>query len=110
MPELEVPPPPPRPRAMEEGAFRALVGNVRNESFADSQLTVVEQAAGRNWFRVGQIKGLIDLVPFSATKLRVLELCAPHIVDGENAFALYDAFTFSADKEQARHILRRHGI
>jgi Ricin-type beta-trefoil lectin domain/Domain of unknown function (DUF4476) len=110
MPELEVPPPPPRPRAMEEGAFRALVGNVRNESFADSQLTVVEQAAGRNWFRVGQIKSLIDLVPFSATKLRVLELCAPHIVDGENAFALYDAFTFSADKEQARHILRRHGI
>jgi hypothetical protein len=110
MPELEVPPPPPRPRAMEEGAFRALVGNVRNESFADSQLTVVEQAAGRNWFRVGQLRSLIDLVPFSATKLRVLELCAPHIVDGENAFALYDAFTFSADKEQARHILRRNGI
>ena len=64
------------PRAMEDGAFRALVGNVRNESFSDSQLAVVEQAAGRNWFRVGQIKSLIDLVPFSATKLRVLELCA----------------------------------
>jgi hypothetical protein len=114
-PELPGPPaamvpPAPRPRAMEEGAFRALVGNVRNESFSDSQLTVVEQAAGRNWFRVGQIKSLIDLVPFSATKLRMLELCAPHIIDSENAFALYEAFTFTADKEQARHILRRNGI
>jgi hypothetical protein len=110
MPEMEVPPAPSRPRAMEEGAFRALVGNVRNESFSDAQLAVVEQAAGRNWFRVGQIKSLIDLVPFSATKLRVLELCAAHIVDGENAFGLYDAFTFTDDKEQARHILRRNGI
>jgi hypothetical protein len=108
-PEVEAPSPP-RPRAMEEGAFRVLVGNVRNESFSDSQLTVVQQAAGRNWFRVGQVKSLIDLVSFSATKLRVLEMCAPHIVDGENAFSLYDAFTFSADKEQARHILRRNGI
>ncbi len=103
-------PRPPRPRAMDEGTFRALVGNVRNESFSDAQLTIVEQAAVRNWFRVGQIKSLIDLVPFSATKLRVLELCAPHIVDGENAFNLYDAFTFTADGEQARHILRRNGI
>jgi hypothetical protein len=107
---MEVPPPPPRPRAMEEGSFRALVGNVRNESFSDSQLTVVAQAATRNFFRIAQVKALIDLVAFSATKLRVLELCAPHIVDGENAFALYDAFAFSADKEEARHILRRNGL
>jgi len=109
-PEQETPAPPPRPRAMEEGAFRALVGNVRNESFSDSQLTVVEQATARNFFRIAQVKALIDLVSFSATKMRVLELCAPRIVDGENAFALYDAFTFSADKEQARSILRRNGI
>jgi hypothetical protein len=109
MPELEVPPPP-RPRAMAEGSFRALVGNVRNESFSDSQVSVVEQAAAHDYFRVGQVKSLIDLVAFSATKLRVLEVCARHIVDGENAFALYDAFTFTADKEQARHILRRAGL
>jgi hypothetical protein len=110
-PELEVPaPPPPRPRAMEEGSFRALVANVRNEGFADSQVKVVEQAAARNFFRVGQVKSLLELTSFSATKLRFLELCAPHIVDGENAFALYDSFTFTADKEQARHILRRNGI
>jgi hypothetical protein len=109
-PELETPPPPPRPRAMEEGAFRALVGNVRNESFSDSQVAVVAQATTRNFFRITQVKALIELVSFSATKLRVLELCAPRIVDGENAFALYDAFTFSADKETARAILRRNGI
>jgi hypothetical protein len=100
----------PRSRPMDEGNFRVLVGNVRNESFSDSQLAVVAQAATRNFFRITQVKALIDLVAFSATKLRVLELCAPHIVDRENAFALFDSFTFSADKEQARAILRRNGI
>ena len=126
MPELEVPhqpqpmaPPPvavPRERAsqrlrpMEDGAFRALAGSVRNESFSDTQLAVVEQAATRNYFRIAQIKGLIDVVAFSATKLRVLELCAPHVVDPENAFAVFDAFAFTADKEQARLIMRRNGL
>jgi hypothetical protein len=119
MPEMEVPPAPPppprearqqRPRPMDEEPFRALVAAVRNESYAESQLTVIQQAAARNYFRVGQVKSLIDLVAYSATKLRVLELGAPRMVDPENAFAVYEAFTFTADKEQAKQILRRSGI
>jgi ricin-type beta-trefoil lectin protein/uncharacterized protein DUF4476 len=113
-----LPPSGPRPRAyasqpprpMEEDPFRALVAAVRNASFSDSQLTVIQQAATGNYFRVGQIKSLIDLVAFSATKLRVLELGAQRIVDPENAFTIYDAFAFSADKAQAKQILRRSGL
>jgi Ricin-type beta-trefoil lectin domain/Domain of unknown function (DUF4476) len=119
-PELHVPvpvaPSPPPvyasqpPRPMAEEAFHALVAAVRRESFSDSQLTVIQQAVTRNYFRVGQITSLIDLVAFSATKLRVLELGAQRIVDPENAFTIYDAFAFSADKAQARQILRRNGF
>ncbi|HXJ20070.1 MAG TPA: RICIN domain-containing protein [Polyangia bacterium] len=114
--EMPVPPPPPPapqpppPRAMEEGSFRALVAAVRNEGFSERQVAIVQQAATRNFFRVGQLKALIELVSFSATKLSVLEIGAPRLVDPENAFALYDAFTFSADKEKAQEILRRNGI
>jgi len=98
------------PSPMEEDRFRALVTAVRNASFSDSQLTVIKEALTRNYFRVGQVKNLIDLVAFSATKLRVLELGAPRIVDPENAFTVFDAFAFSADKAQARQILRRNGF
>ena len=98
------------PHPMEEERFRALVAAVRDASFSDSQLTVIQQAVTRNYLRVGQIKNLIDLVAFSATKLRVLELGAPRIVDPENAFTVYDAFAFGADKAQARQILRRNGL
>jgi hypothetical protein len=101
---------PPQHHAMDDGAFGTLVTSVRNESFSEDQLAVVEQASTRSHFRAAQLKTLIDTVSFSATKLRVLELCAPHIVDSENVFTLFDAFTFSADKEQARQILRRNGF
>lgn len=113
------PPPPPspsqqprerRPRAMDEGAFGALAAAVKGEGFSEGQLGVVRQAATRNFFTVAQVKALIDLVSFSATKLGVLEAAAPRIVDPENAFAIHGAFTFSADKEQAREILRRNGM
>jgi hypothetical protein len=114
--ELEVPPPPPppprearRPRAIDDGAFRGLVAAVRKEGFAQAQLDVIRQAATRNYFRVGQLKTLIDLVSFSANKLSALEIGAPRIVDPENAYAFYEAFTFSGDKEQAKQILRRNG-
>jgi ricin-type beta-trefoil lectin protein/uncharacterized protein DUF4476 len=113
--ELEVPPPPapPRearlPRPMDEGAFQGLTAAVRKESFSETQLDVIRQAASRNFFRVGQLKALIDLLSFSATKLSALEIGAPRVVDPENAYAFYEAFTFSADKEQAKQILRRSG-
>jgi hypothetical protein len=109
-PDAPLPPSDPPPQAMDEEPFRALVAAVRQECFSDAQLTVIQQAAARNYFRVGQIKALIDLIAFSATKLRVLELGAPRVVDRENAFAIYDAFGFSADKAQARQILRRNGF
>src|SRR5262249_2005684 len=83
-PVVAAPAPAPRHPAMEDGAFGALVASVRSESFSAAQVTIIEQAATRNHFRAAQVKTLIDTVAFSATKLRVLELCAPHIVDGEN--------------------------
>ncbi len=118
-PPSYLPPPPPpqprevaaeRPRPMDERTFRALVTAVRNESFSEGQIAVVQQAATRNYFRVGQLRTLIDLMSFSATKLRVLEIGAPRLVDRGNAFGLQDAFTFTGDKESAREILRRSGI
>jgi hypothetical protein len=53
---------------------------------------------------------VIRRLSFSSDKLRALELLAPRMVDRQNAFKIYDAFTFSSDKEKARAILRRNGI
>jgi Ricin-type beta-trefoil lectin domain/Domain of unknown function (DUF4476) len=119
--EMQVPPPPPptqayqrearhRARPMDDEPFRMLVATVRNERVPQSQLGLIELAAGRNYFSVGQLGSLISLLAYSPTKLRALEIGAPRLVDPENAFGLLEAFTFSGDKEQAKQILHRAGI
>ena len=101
------PPPPPAPIAGEQ--LRALRHAVEEQCFSSDKLTVLEQAARSHVFRVGQVKELLGLFAFSEDKLHALELLAPRLVDGENSFALYDAFSFSEDKDKARHILHRAG-
>jgi hypothetical protein len=94
---------------MEPEPFRVLVQAIKSEGFSENQLNVIEQASGRNYFRVAQLRAVLDQLGFSATKLRALELVSPRLVDPENAFTIYDAFAFSADKDQAREILKRNG-
>jgi hypothetical protein len=37
-------------------------------------------------------------------------MCAPRLVDPENAFSLLQAFSYRGDKDQAEEILHRNGI
>ena len=99
--------PPPSPIGREE--LRALRRAIDGEAASRNKLMVVEQAARAQWFLVAQAKELLGLLPFSADKLRGLELLAPRLLDGQNSFALYDAFAFSGDKDKARAILQRRG-
>jgi Ricin-type beta-trefoil lectin domain/Domain of unknown function (DUF4476) len=112
-PELPVPPPPRRsqePRPMNDESFQSFLNAVNAEAFSANKLTVVSQAASGNYFLVRQVDQIVRAMSFSADKLRALELTAPRVLDGGNAFHLYDAFTFSGDKDHAREILRRNGM
>jgi hypothetical protein len=109
-PDIAVPPPPPSgPPAMDDAAFARLAAAVKKESFSENQVTIIETAARGNHFRVAQVKTLLEPIAFSASKLRALEMVAPRLTDPQNNFELYDCFSFSADKDRARQILRRNG-
>ena len=107
-PIAELPPPGAvQPISGEE--MHALRQAIDREGGSHNKLMVLDQAARTHLFRVGQVRELLALLPFSADKLRGLELLAPRLVDGQNSFAIYDAFSFSGDKDKAREILRRNG-
>jgi len=99
----------PAPRPMPPERFQALVRAVDHESFSGNKLTVISQAASDSLFRMEQVEQLIRRLSFSSDKLKALDVMAPKVVDRQNAFKIYDAFTFSSDKDQARKILKRHG-
>lgn len=94
---------------MNPQRFQALLSAIDNEGFSQNKLQVLEQAASGEYFLVEQTKQVIGKLPFSADKLHALEVLAPRILDRKNSFTLFEAFTFSSDKDQARAILQRNG-
>jgi hypothetical protein len=106
-PSYPAPPPPAGPTAMDPGTFSTFINVLRNESFSDGKARVIGDAAGSNWFTIAQLKQVVNVLTFSSDKMRAVELIAPRIVDRQNSFTLYDAFTFDSDKRKAREILDR---
>jgi hypothetical protein len=83
----------------------SLVAAIRGEAFSQAKLGVLGDAARAHWFSVDQVKQLLGLFAFSPDKLSALRLLAPRLVDPQNRYQIYSAFTFSSDKEEARQIL-----
>lgn len=99
------PPPPPVVQPMPEGAFKRMSEAVARESFAEDKMRVLTMAARDNHFLVSQVSHLLTYFPFSQDKLTVVRELKPRILDLENGYQLYGAFSFSGDKKKLQDIL-----
>lgn len=99
--------PPPRPvvQPIHESRLRQLTQAMARESFSREKLTVLREAARGDNFLVSQTKLLLEQFSFSNDKLEAVRILWPRVLDRDNAFQLYGAFSFSSDKEKLRKIL-----
>lgn len=98
------PAPPPEPQgpiAMDPSAFSRLLSSVRSASFSDGKLAAIQSAARGNHFTIRQVGELLDLMDFDADKVKAVRICAPKVVDPENAFDLGPHFDFDSDRQAA---------
>ena len=95
----------PLPEPMLDPAFQALKSTIKNQSFPDDKLGVLQQVVSRELFTVNQVSQLLNLYTFSSNKIDALQMLARRIIDRENDFLLMNAFVHSSDKEEARRIL-----
>jgi hypothetical protein len=100
-----VPTEPPPPEAMPETDFGRLLSAVNSESFSDGKTSVIRTAATSHFFSIDQTARLVTSMSFSKDKVAVVRILANRIVDIENAYQLYEAFTYSSDKRKVRQIL-----
>ncbi len=106
------PPPPVRPVPVVEAVgmpasdFADLLKAVEDASFGKEKLGVIELAAKHHSFTVDQVGQLVDLLSFSNEKIGVIELTRAHLADSQHAFLLLDHFTFAADKQKVRQLLK----
>ncbi len=99
------PPPPPVVRPMPDGPFQRLNEAVGRESFSEDKLSILTHAAANNHFLISQVAQLITHFSFSEDKLTLVRALKPRILDPENGYQLYSAFTFSGDKKRLQEIL-----
>jgi hypothetical protein len=100
-------PPPTVPvvRPMPDGHFKRVNEAVAKETFVEDKMRVLTLAAGDNYFLISQVGQLMTHFSFSQDKLTVVRSLKPRILDPENGYQLYSAFSFSSDKKRLQEIL-----
>ena len=56
---------------------------------------------------MAQLREIVQSLSFSANQVQAVELIAPRLVDPQNGYTLFDAFTYSRDQERVKRILER---
>ena len=101
------PQPPPQPVVypVTEDQLQNLSKAVARESFGDGKLRVLEAAAGSQYFLVPQVLKLLQRFTFAEDRLNAMRVLWPRVLDRENAYQLYGAFTFANEKDELRKII-----
>ena len=86
-------------------SFEELVSAVERQTWDKDKIRYIQDASRHRSYTVAQVGHLLKLFTWDKEKLQVLEILAPRIRDGYNAYRLVDSFDFISAKEQARRIL-----
>lgn len=90
---------------MPPPAFGVLREAIGDESFDDEKLALLRDAVRYNVFFVDQAIQLIELFTFSDGKVEAGVILYPQVIDIENWYRVYGAYTFDSDKEELRRKL-----
>jgi len=95
-------------RPMDDVAFARLLKAVKEAPFSSEKLTLIEDAASKNYFKSEQVLQLLKTFNFDSYRLKAAKVLYPRVVDPENFFIVYDAFTFSSSKEELRRWIEEY--
>jgi hypothetical protein len=90
---------------ISDGQLKSLIQAIQKESFGDGKLRVLESAAPTQYFLVPQVMQVLQKFSFGEDKLDAVRLLWPRVLDRENAYQLYGAFSFPAEKDQLKGII-----
>jgi hypothetical protein len=93
------------PQAMSHEAFKDFVHAMDIEAGDEAKLGLLKSAAAHEWFTAAMAGVIIDHVVHRENKLRAVPLVKDRILDKENAFWLYEHFTYREDKAKVQDML-----
>ena|SRR5438477_428791 len=93
------------PRAMTEKDFHTLRTALEHEAGDAAKLAVLRTAAANAFFTTAQAGQLIDRLAYRDDKLAAVPILKDRILDKQNAWQLYQHFTYREDKMKVQEIL-----
>jgi Domain of unknown function (DUF4476) len=93
------------PQAMSREAFKGFVQALDEEPGDQAKLNLLRGAAARQWFTAAMAGVLIDHIVHRENKLAAVPILKDRILDRENAFWLYQHFTYREDKAMVQEML-----
>ncbi len=91
---------------LDDASFSKLYNKIKKTNFDDNKFDLIEVANLGCYYSCTQVVRIMKIFSFDDSKMKVLSMMAPRIVDLQNATDIYRIFTFDSDKEKAANILR----
>ncbi len=92
--------------AMSNSNFAAAKQTITKQSFDDTKLTTAKQVIKSNCLSSAQIKELMLLFSFEATRLDLAKFAHERCIDKNNYFLLNDAFEFESSVEELNNSIK----
>lgn len=96
------------PYPMGESDFESAKQSISAKSFDDTRLTLAKEIVGSNCLLCSQIRELMNLMSFEATKLELAKFSWHHNLDKGNYYKLNDAFTFESSTDELNKYIQSH--
>jgi uncharacterized protein DUF4476 len=93
------------PQAMSREAFKGFLQALDEEPGDQPKLNLLRSAAAKQWFTSAMAGVIIDHIVYRESKLAAVPILKDRILDRENAFWLYQHFTYREDKAKVQEIL-----
>jgi hypothetical protein len=93
------------PQAMNDKDFRTLRSALDREAGDAAKLAVMRTAAANAFFTTAQAGQLIDRLVYRDDKLAAVPILKDRILDKQNAWQLYQHFTYREDKMKVQEML-----
>lgn len=99
---------PSRYRVMDDRMFKSFYQTVKDESFDSKMIKAIETALVTTHFTSEQCARLTGLFSFDSSKVKVMKLMYPQIVDKEAFFTVVSTLDFSSSKEQMNQFIKEY--
>lgn len=91
---------------LDDASFSKLYNKIKKTNFDDNKFDLIEIASLGCYYSCAQVVRIMKIFSFDDSKMKVLSMMAPRIVDLQNAIIIYQQFNFESEKQKVGEILR----